>query len=176
MRISTYSSLDQDSLNATSVFTVAANTSSSILKNTNLDSKFYSYVFENKMLSFYQQNPIQARNFSKFKCWLRGFDSTRLATSDLGMESEWMTDYWIPSSYLADFITCLLQCKPGNRTGRVLGNPWASWKDQKTIPLLLSCGGHWNLQIKTCFEWLCKLYRTQSLLPQEKFTFFPYLL
>lgn len=125
--VSTYSGLDQDSVKSHLLLqllsTLPLPFSKMPIRITNSILTFPRI----KCSYFYQQVPIQPRNFSKFK-WN---EPTRAAMSDLGMQSEYLTDNWTPSCYPADFIACLLQCKTGNVTERVLWHPLVSWRTRK---------------------------------------------
>lgn len=118
--VSTYSGLDQDSLKSHLLLqllpTLPLPFSKMPIRITNSILTFPRI----KCSYFYQQVPIQLRNFSKFK-WN---EPTRAAMSDLGMQSEYLTDNWTPSCYPADFIACLLQCKTGNVTEKSYGTRW----------------------------------------------------
>lgn len=123
LSVSTYSGLDQDSLMPHLLLQLLPILPLLFSKMPIWITNSILMLLRIKCSYFYQQAPIQQRNFSKFK-WN---EPTRAAMSDVGC-AVWIPDGQLNSScYPADFIACLLQCKTGNVTGRVLWHPWVSW-------------------------------------------------
>lgn len=110
LSVSTYSGLDQDSLMPHLLLQLLPILPLPFSKMPIWITNSILTFSRIKCSYFYQQAPIQPRNFSKFK-WNA---PTRAAMSDLGMQSEYLTDDWTPSCYSDDFFACLLQCKTGN--------------------------------------------------------------